>query len=316
MNNKPHTRFRWIGTEKEIKQKLAQGSRIAETAKGTMEYAIAGDGPPVLGIHGGVGGYDQALTLYRVFPDSGFKLICPSRPGYLRTPLSTGKTFADQADAFAALLDFLKIERVGVAGASAGGPPAYEFAMRHPDRTLALIAVDAVSCRYLMPKQAGKIAQAIFMSDSGLWFDQLLAENFPGPILQQIIKTESSLTKEEVRERVKHILADPRKLEYAIGFFRTMNPYSLRKEGVENDLAQCAKIDKLPLGKIKCPALILHGTRDADVHFADGVYAAETIPCAEHFWIDHGSHLGFLLSDQAEEAQQIAIAFFKKHLKA
>ena len=32
-------------------------------------------------------------------------MICPSRPGYLRTPLSTAMTFDKQADLMIALLD-------------------------------------------------------------------------------------------------------------------------------------------------------------------------------------------------------------------
>jgi hypothetical protein len=40
-----------------------------------------------------------------------------------------------------------------------------------------------------------------------------------------------------------------------------------------------------------------------------------TIPDGEHFWIEEGTHLGFWLSDQAEEAQGSGIAFFRKLLR-
>ncbi|TFG27957.1 hypothetical protein EU528_11965 [Candidatus Thorarchaeota archaeon] len=45
-----------------------------------------------------------------------------SRPGYLRTPISTGVAFENQADAIAALLDELDIPQAAVLGASAGTP--------------------------------------------------------------------------------------------------------------------------------------------------------------------------------------------------
>ena len=37
-------------------------------------------------------------------------MIAPSRPGYGRTPLSSGKTHEEAADLMAALLDELKID--------------------------------------------------------------------------------------------------------------------------------------------------------------------------------------------------------------
>jgi hypothetical protein len=40
-----------------------------------------------------------------------------------------------------------------------------------------------------------------------------------------------------------------------------------------------------------------------------------SIPNAKHFWIEQNTHLGFWLSDQAEEAQGLAVAFFRKHLR-
>ncbi|MGM9455060.1 alpha/beta fold hydrolase [Legionella bozemanae] len=47
-----------------------------------MEYITYGAGKPVLIIHGGGGGYDQALLLFRRYMPEGFQIICPSRPGY------------------------------------------------------------------------------------------------------------------------------------------------------------------------------------------------------------------------------------------
>ena len=314
MSDKPHSRFEWIGTEKEILKKLTAGSELADTARGVVEYATAGDGPRVLGVHGGVGGYDQGLVICKPFVEKGFSVICPSRPGYLRTPSSTGRTFAEQADSFAALLDVLGIDKVGVVCGSGGGPPAYEFAMRYPGRTTALVAIDAISCQYLMPEQAGKLVQAVFMSNPGLWFEELITVNFPKPVLKLILKTGGYLTKEELKERVSDVLKDSQKLEFAVDLFRTMNPYKLRKEGTEIDFEEGAKIDKLPLEKVKAPSLIIHSKKDADVKFSDGEYAASTIPNAEHFWIEGGTHLGFWLSDQAEEAQVLAVDFLKKHL--
>ena len=42
----------------------------------------------------------------------GYRVLTPSRPGYLRTPLEVGKTAAEQARAFSALLDTIGIKGV------------------------------------------------------------------------------------------------------------------------------------------------------------------------------------------------------------
>ena len=72
---------------------LETQSKIIETSYGKIEYRISGnDGPPTLYVHGTSGGHD------RDFPfGEEYKIINISRPGYLRTPLSSGKTPKDPA---------------------------------------------------------------------------------------------------------------------------------------------------------------------------------------------------------------------------
>ncbi len=45
----------------QARARISAGSRIVETPRGPIEYAVAGDGPPVLVVHGAGGGYDQGL---------------------------------------------------------------------------------------------------------------------------------------------------------------------------------------------------------------------------------------------------------------
>ncbi|OYW52225.1 MAG: hypothetical protein B7Z30_16080, partial [Rhizobiales bacterium 12-68-15] len=81
--------------------------RTIQTDAGPVEVAEAGQGAPVLSLHGGMGGYDQALLLARcmVGDAAGFRILAPSRPGYLGTPALGRTTPAAQARLFAALLD-------------------------------------------------------------------------------------------------------------------------------------------------------------------------------------------------------------------
>lgn len=256
----------------------------------------------------------MSVLIYSILSDAGFSLICPSRPGYLKTPLSSGKTFAEQADLSAKLLDELGIDKVGVIGGSAGGPPTYEFAKRYPEQTKAIVVIDGVSRTYDQG-EVSKLNEMLFLSDPGQKLQLWSLKVFPQAVIKKILEEESNLTPSELKERVEHIIDDPVKLDFIMKFYQTMYPYSDRKAGLWNDVEKLAAIDKIKdLGKITCPALIMHGNRDDDVDIAHAEYAVSEISGSELYVIKEGTHFGFWVSDYAEEAQKKAVDFFKMHI--
>src|SRR5688572_26635496 len=102
-------------------------SQLIKTARGEIEYATRGAGMAVIVCHSTAGGYDQGLVISRLL--NGYQGIALSRAGYLRTPLSTGKSPAELADAYASLLDMLHIEKAAILGLSGGGMSAAYFAL-------------------------------------------------------------------------------------------------------------------------------------------------------------------------------------------
>ncbi|MFC1996945.1 alpha/beta fold hydrolase [Chloroflexota bacterium] len=109
--------LRWRHVEQ---LRLLNGSQLIETSQGLMEFAAFGEGPAVLVLHGTIGGYDQAVTLAEMVDTHAYQFISVSRPGYLQTPLSTGLSLSEQADAYAALLDELGIDQVAILAISGG----------------------------------------------------------------------------------------------------------------------------------------------------------------------------------------------------
>ncbi|MDD5488788.1 MAG: alpha/beta hydrolase [Candidatus Omnitrophica bacterium] len=290
--------------------------KIIDTEKGKIEFDITeGDLPTVLSIHGGLGGADQARVIVSWVDKKKYRILCPSRPGYLGTPIESGRTIEEQADLFAALLDELKIDKVAAISASAGGPLCYAFAVRHPSRIWALIAIDSVSGYYDMPETAGAIAQLLFLSSFGQKLNKIISEKRPDIFLEQIYQAEAYFTKEQIKKHVDHVVGSKSGMAFVKAFMNTMYPYKERKAGTENDMVQYKKLTHLPVEKISCPSLIIHGTHDADVKFYDGVYAYENIPNAERYWIEEGSHLGFWLSPNAQAAQETARDFLDKFRK-
>ncbi|MHA2312515.1 MAG: hypothetical protein ACXADC_14870, partial [Candidatus Thorarchaeota archaeon] len=78
------------GWKRNLLKTLYENSEVATTSRGEMEYILKGSGPVILFLHGSPGGYDQGTLDMDMWNDAGFSLLSISRPGYLRTPLSTG----------------------------------------------------------------------------------------------------------------------------------------------------------------------------------------------------------------------------------
>jgi pimeloyl-ACP methyl ester carboxylesterase len=268
-----YTRYRRRTTAR-----LNAGSRIAYTARGPMEYGLVGDGPRVMFVHGALGGYDQSLALARMV--HGFTIIAPSRPGHLRTPLSTGRSPAEQAGAYAALLDVLEVDRVAVVAGSGGGPSALEFVLRYPDRCWALGLVSALCLRPPPHTQRQyRFWAAIAPFDFLVWaLDEIMVESL---LL-------GNGTAPEVRRRLEN---EPETMEI-LNYVLKIYPTHSRAAGLRNDLAHAnVALPILDLERITLPSLIIHGTADTVVLYENAVHAAAHIPGARLVSIEGGGHL-------------------------
>ncbi|RYH05526.1 MAG: alpha/beta hydrolase, partial [Alphaproteobacteria bacterium] len=136
------TAYAFSGALDAARQRCAPSlSKVMNTRHGQLEYAEAGSGTPLLMVHGTGGGFDQGLLFARRLTGMGYRVIAPSRFGYLRSSFPAEPSSANQADAFLDLLDGLGIDKIAIAGGSAGALSVIEFAARHPDRCAALLPI-------------------------------------------------------------------------------------------------------------------------------------------------------------------------------
>jgi pimeloyl-ACP methyl ester carboxylesterase len=285
---------RYTSWRDEQVQALQSGGTIIETSVGPIEYVMeTGAGPVLLFVHGTPGGYDQAPD-----QDFGIRVLAPSRPGYLSTPLDSGRTPAEQAEAYVALLDALEIREVIVMGVSGGGPSAISFAAAYPERTRALIALEAVS-----HSESLREAPAFMNSDFLLWFfisglkwtlgsEGIVELMVPNPANQELA------------------IRNPRKMKKIESVFWSLWPPSLRQAGTQNDMVQFSDLS-LPLDQISVPTLIIHGTSDINVPFGHAELLAEKIPGAELRAIPEADHM---MPFTHEEEMLAAIADFISRL--
>jgi 2-hydroxy-6-oxonona-2,4-dienedioate hydrolase len=283
-----------------IRDALDRGSTIAKTQLGDIEYAETGEGEAALVIHGAGGGYDQGLLIGRDLGEE-FRIIAPSRFGYLKTPVPDDSSPAGQADAHAALLHFLDIDKALVMGASAGAPSAIELALRHPERVSALILLvpraydpaNSVGVDQSAPSQA-VLRLVESAADFPFWLAIQVARAAVVRFLGVPPEVEARASPTE-RARVTEIM-------------RSILPLSSRIRGLEVENA--IEIMPWPLERIKVPTLIISAKDDLFNTLPAARFTADHIPGAELRVLPEGGHL---MVGQNELVRSWILDFLRKH---
>jgi 2-hydroxy-6-oxonona-2,4-dienedioate hydrolase len=287
----------------QARRRVSDGSHIVQTTCGPIEYALAGDGPPVLVVHGAGGGYDQGLEFGEPLVHSGFRIIAMSRFGYLRTPLPTDASASAQADAHACLLDALEIRRAAVVGASAGAPSSMQLALRHPDQCRAMVLL--VPAAYVprpgsappMQTPAGTafLFETALKSDALFWAAIRLARS---TVIRAILATPPAVVANasaDEQARVGNVL------EHIL-------PVSPRRLGLLNDAAVTSSLPRYELERITTPTLVISLADDLFGTFDGARYTAEHVPRARFIGYPSGGHVW--VGHQQEVMAEIA-AFLK-----
>ncbi len=279
----------------QARARIAGGSStVVQSRFGDLEYAEAGpaSGPPFLMIHGTGGGFDQGLLFAGKLAGMGYRVIAPSRFGYLRSAMPPDPAPENQADAFVDLLDALAISRIAVAGGSAGALSALQFAIRHKDRCAALIPI--VPASYAPDRPPARpwsvtqtvLAENILHSDFLFWTALAAA---PDAVVETLLATDPALVaaaSRGERQRVRDIMW-------------SILPVSARAGGLLTDARLAGNPPPMALKDIAAPTLAIsleddrYLTADAARHIAATVPGARLVvyPSGGHVWVGRDDEL-------------------------
>jgi len=274
----------------EAKERIKSESKLLETKFGVMEYAISGEGMPVLLIHGAGGGFDQGLWLGRICLEGDYQFIAPSKFGYLSSHAPEEISAKLQAEQYRILLDYLGIEKVSIIGVSAGGPSSMQFVHDFPERVDKLVLLSAVS---MPPHPDDKdpffvhIIQTIQKSDFAYWF---FTKAFKSQILSLV-----GIPAGDYKQFT------PEQKELANELLDVMHPMSLRHKGTVTDglIIQNFKIPE----SIRVSTLVIHSKNDGLVSYSHAEYANQRIEGSKLVLYETGGH--GLISELEDARRQI-----------
>ena len=287
------------------RERIESDRQFIDSPHGPIEFAEAGDGPAVLLVHGAGGGFDQGLDLGDTLLGDGYRIIAPSRFGYLGTPLPADASPEAQADAHLRLLDALQLDTVPVVGVSAGAPSAMQLCLKHPERCSALVLIvpmawaperETTNARFsplLLP-----LINAVLSSDFLCWTATKVA---PLAVVKSILGTPVTVYRNatiEERRGVDQML-------------RTLLPVSRRVAGLLNEGEIAASLTRYPLEEMRVPTLVISAADDLYDTYESGLHTAEHIRDARFVGFSTGGHL--LLGHEAEVRSEIT-SFLNEHL--
>lgn len=268
---------------KESKERLAAyGAETVQLSYGNMSYVDTGEGETILSAHGIFGGYDQAYDTCKDF-SSDYRIIAPSRFGYLDSDILGDGTPAEQATAYVELLDKLGIDKVYLLATSAGGSVAIRFALDYPERTKGLILYCSAMPFTEKPEKYSEYAgpPAFLCND----FTMFLIS----PLFDPIMGMEPST-------------------------ICSMLPVSDRKNGVVLDasvtnLDMARNYDDYRIEELQVPTLVFHAKDDKLASCTDTEKAVKRFPNCTFIPFESGGHL---IAGHGEEIKEAVSKFIEE----
>ena len=257
---------------------------------GPVEYLVAGEGQPLLCIHGTGVSNQTVLNLESRLLDEGFQLIIPHRPGYYGTSLGQRTTPQSAAELYAALLDSLGHERVSVVGTSGGGPSSICFAQQFAERVDRMVLQCPVTHQW---------DDRAWMPAPDRWSFPLIKRTWLRKSVRPLYRylanknggNRDRWLPRLAGDRYEEIRDDPETLELANVLMAASLDALRSPSGMQNDLDVFCRSAWTEPEKITCPLLLLHDPGDTFVPFKHSEWLHAEVPQSELQTLHCAGHL-------------------------
>lgn len=169
-----------------------------------LHYQIAGEGQPLVLLHGLFGSADNWGSIARHFAQH-FRVISIDLRNHGRSPHNESQSYTDMADDLLQLCGSLGLEQIYLLGHSLGGKVAMQFATLYPELVSKLIVVDMAMRAYadehtqlMDAMQAVDLSQMQSRSD----VDKALTPSIPNLMVRQFLLTNLVKTGEQLQWRI------------------------------------------------------------------------------------------------------------------
>lgn len=234
----------------------------------TISYRRAGEGPPLVLLHG-IGGNSIQWRHQLAGLSDMFTVVAWDAPGYGESSdPAEDWSMADHAERLAGFMDALEISRAHVLGQSWGGVLALELYRRQPQRIRSLILSDTFPGGRSQPE-----------------------EKRLRDLESRLASVERMTPREMARGRAPALLAPGASADVAReveDMLAEIRPTGYRMAAIV--LADADERDVLPA--IQVPTLVITGEHDRVVSPDAGRAMAGTIPNAQPMWMADAGHLG------------------------
>ena len=244
--------------------------------EGKFNYIEAGEGTPIIVLHGLMGGLSNFDAVIDRFSSEGYKVIIPQLPVYSMPLLKTNvKAFSKYLGEF---IKFKKFDEVILLGNSLGGHIGLYFTKLNPEKVKALVITGS----------------------SGL-YESAMGGSYPKRSDYEVIKKKAqdvfydpAIATKEIVDEVYETVNDRIKL---------IKTLTIAKSAIRHNMAK-------DLPKMTTPTCIIWGKNDAVTPPEVAVEFNKLLPDSDLFWIDKCGHAAMM--EHPEKFNEILGDWLKK----
>jgi pimeloyl-ACP methyl ester carboxylesterase len=280
----------------ELAAEVEKDLREITTPAGKLRYYDAGEGPPLLFLHGsgpGVTGWRNFRGVLPTFA-AHFRCLVLEFPGFGVSDDFGGHPMLTAQGAVTPFLDELGVDRVDIVGNSMGGGVGINFAINNPERIGRLVTIGGIGTNIFSPGPSEGI--------------RLLQEFTEEPARQRLVDWlnsmvyDQSLVTDELIEERWQLATDPETLAaarrmYGKAAFAQMMA-AMRNADVPMPWAQ--------MHRVRAPTLLTWGRDDRVSPLDMALIPMRTIPNAELHVFPNCGHWAMIEAKEAFESTVIA----------